>query len=131
MQFVGLAGRPGHLPSERSWRWSRFGVGSGGFENLPNRHCLTRPHRAKLGAHKDRWTAGDARERCRCQVRLIIWCKVCQHQVEPDPCRDCCSIPCGPFRLDRRERLVSTPGIKAPCTISGVAKAASPGNRDA
>ena len=27
-------------------------------------------------------TLGDA---AAAQVRLIIWCKECQHQVEPDP----------------------------------------------
>jgi len=37
------------------------------------------------------------------QVRLIVWCKACQHQVEPGPGRDGCSVP---FWLSASGRFV-------------------------
>jgi hypothetical protein len=39
-------------------------------------------------------------------VRLIVWCKVCQHQVEPDPAEMAARYGCETPVLDWRERLV-------------------------
>jgi hypothetical protein len=40
------------------------------------------------------------------QVRLIIWCKVCRHQVEPDPAEMATRYGAEMSVLDWRERLV-------------------------
>jgi hypothetical protein len=40
------------------------------------------------------------------QVRLIVWCKACQHQVEPDPAQMAARYGAGTSVLDWRERLV-------------------------
>jgi hypothetical protein len=39
-------------------------------------------------------------------VRLIVWCKVCQHQVEPDPAEMAARYGAETPVLDWRERLV-------------------------
>ena len=39
-------------------------------------------------------------------VRLIVWCKECQHQVEPDPIEMANRYGAGTSVLDWRERLV-------------------------
>jgi hypothetical protein len=39
-------------------------------------------------------------------VRLIVWCKACQHQVEPDPAEMAARHGAGTSVLDWRERLV-------------------------
>jgi len=38
-------------------------------------------------------------------VRLIVWCKECQHQVEPDPAEIAARYGAETPRLDWRERL--------------------------
>jgi len=40
------------------------------------------------------------------QVRLIVWCKACQHQVEPDPAEMAARYGADTSVLDWRERLV-------------------------
>jgi hypothetical protein len=40
------------------------------------------------------------------QVRLIVWCKSCQHQVEPDPAEMAARYGADTSVLDWRERLV-------------------------
>ena len=40
------------------------------------------------------------------QVRLIVWCKACQHQVEPDPAEMAERYGADTSILDWRERLV-------------------------
>ena len=40
------------------------------------------------------------------QVRLIVWCKACQHQVEPDSAEMATRCGAGTSVLDWRERLV-------------------------
>jgi hypothetical protein len=40
------------------------------------------------------------------QVRLIVWCKSCQHQVEPDPAEMAFRYGADTSVLDWRERLV-------------------------
>jgi hypothetical protein len=40
------------------------------------------------------------------QVRLIVWCKECQHQVEPDPGEMAARYGAGTSVLDWRARLV-------------------------
>ena len=39
-------------------------------------------------------------------VRLIVWCKACQHQTEPDPAEQAQRYGAGTSVLDWRERLV-------------------------
>ena len=40
------------------------------------------------------------------QVRLIVWCKACEYQVEPDPAEMATSYCADTSVLDWRERLV-------------------------
>jgi hypothetical protein len=40
------------------------------------------------------------------QVRLIVWCKECQHQAEPDPVEMATRYGAETSVLDWRERLV-------------------------
>jgi hypothetical protein len=40
------------------------------------------------------------------QVRLIVWCKSCQYQVEPDPAEMAARYGADTSVLDWRERLV-------------------------
>jgi hypothetical protein len=40
------------------------------------------------------------------EVRLIVWCKACQHQVEPDPAEMAQRYGADTSVLDWRERLV-------------------------
>jgi hypothetical protein len=40
------------------------------------------------------------------QVRLIVWCKACQHQVEPDPGEMAARYGAEMPVLDWREKLV-------------------------
>ena len=40
------------------------------------------------------------------RVRLIVWCKACQHQVEPDPAKMAERYGSGTSVIDWRERLV-------------------------
>jgi hypothetical protein len=47
----------------------------------------------------------DARQCCR-RVRLIVWCKECQHQVEPDPAEIAARHGAETPVPDWRERLV-------------------------
>jgi hypothetical protein len=39
-------------------------------------------------------------------VRLIVWCRECSHQVEPDPAEMAARYGAGTAVLDWRERLV-------------------------
>jgi hypothetical protein len=39
-------------------------------------------------------------------VRLMVWCKECQHQVEPDPAEMATWYGAEIFVLDWRERLI-------------------------
>ena len=48
-------------------------------------------------------TLGNA---ARARVRLIVWCKVCRHKVEPDPAEMAARYGAGTPVLDWRERLV-------------------------
>ena len=47
------------------------------------------------------------------QVRLIVWCKACQHQVEPDPRRDGGPKRLGTSVLDLA-RAARTFGVRLP-----------------
>jgi hypothetical protein len=40
------------------------------------------------------------------RVRLIVWCKACSHQVEPDPAEMARQYGAGTSVLDWRDRLV-------------------------
>jgi hypothetical protein len=40
------------------------------------------------------------------QVRLTVWCKACQHQVEPDPAEMAARYGAETTVLDWRDRLV-------------------------
>jgi len=40
------------------------------------------------------------------QVRLIVWCKACQHQVEPDPAEMAARYGAETSVLDWRDRLI-------------------------
>jgi hypothetical protein len=40
------------------------------------------------------------------RVRLIVWCKACQHRVEPDPVEMAARYGVGTPVLDWRDRLV-------------------------
>jgi hypothetical protein len=48
-------------------------------------------------------TLGNARN---AKVRLIVWCKACGHQVEPDPAEMARQYGAGTSVLDWRDRLV-------------------------
>jgi hypothetical protein len=48
-------------------------------------------------------TLGDA---AAAQVRLIVWCKPCQHQVEPDPAEMAARYGVGTSILDWRGPLL-------------------------
>jgi hypothetical protein len=51
-------------------------------------------------------SADDARQ-CAARVRLIVWCKHCQRQVEPDPAEMAARRGAGRPVLDWCERLGS------------------------
>jgi hypothetical protein len=55
------------------------------------------------------------------QVRLIVWCKACQHQVEPDPTEMAARYRADTSVLDWRERLVCSRcgGRQADMAVSG------------
>ena len=48
-------------------------------------------------------TLGAAAAAC---VRLIVWCKTCQHQVEPDPAEQANRYGAATNVLEWRDRLV-------------------------
>ena len=55
------------------------------------------------------------------RVRLIVWCKECQHQVEPDPAEIAARHAPKTSVLDWRERLVcSRRGRQVDMVVSGV-----------
>jgi hypothetical protein len=47
------------------------------------------------------------------RVRLIVWCKACQHQVEPDPAEMVWQHGAGRAVLDWCERLACLPPAAA------------------
>jgi hypothetical protein len=55
------------------------------------------------------------------QVRLIVWCKGCQHQVEPDPAEMAALYGANTSVLDWRERLVCSKcgGRQADMVVTG------------
>jgi hypothetical protein len=55
------------------------------------------------------------------QVRLIVWCKACQHQVEPDPAEMAARYGADTPVLDWRDRLVCSKcgGREADMVVSG------------
>ena len=55
------------------------------------------------------------------QVRLIVWCKSCQHQVEPDPAEMAVKYGADTSVLDWRERLVCSlcGGRQADMVVTG------------
>jgi hypothetical protein len=55
------------------------------------------------------------------RVRLIVLCKPCQHQVEPDPAEMAARYGAGTSVLDWRERLVCSlcGGRRADMVVSG------------
>jgi hypothetical protein len=55
------------------------------------------------------------------KVRLIVWCKECQHQVEPDPAEMCARYGADTSVLDWRERLVCSRcgGREADMVVTG------------
>jgi hypothetical protein len=55
------------------------------------------------------------------QVRLIVWCKACQHQVEPDPAEMAARYGADTSALDWRERLVCSRcgGRQADMVVTG------------
>jgi hypothetical protein len=58
------------------------------------------------------------------RVRLIVWCKACQHQVEPDPAEMAAQYGAATSVLDWRERLVCSRcgGRQADMVVSGTEK---------
>lgn len=58
------------------------------------------------------------------RVRLIVWCKACQHQVEPDPPEMAAQYGAATSVLDWRERLVCSRcgGRQADMVVSGTEK---------
>jgi hypothetical protein len=54
-------------------------------------------------------------------VRLIVWCKACQHQVEPDPAEMAAHYGAETPVLDWREKLVCSRcgGRQADMVVSG------------
>jgi hypothetical protein len=54
-------------------------------------------------------------------VRLIVWCKACQHQVEPDPGEMAARHGADTSVLDWRERLVCSRcgGRQADMVVTG------------
>ena len=54
-------------------------------------------------------------------VRLIVWCKACQHQVEPDPAEMATRYGAGTSVLDWREKLVCSKcgGRQADMVVTG------------
>jgi len=40
------------------------------------------------------------------RVRLIVWCRACSHQIEPDPAEMAARYGAGTSVLDWRDRLV-------------------------
>jgi len=55
------------------------------------------------------------------QVRLIVWCKACQHQVEPDPAEMAARYGAATSVLDWREKLVRSRcgGRQADMVVTG------------
>jgi hypothetical protein len=55
------------------------------------------------------------------QVRLIVWCKECQHQVEPDPAEMAARYGANTSVLDWRDRLVCSRcgGRQADMVVTG------------
>jgi hypothetical protein len=51
-----------------------------GGATICNPRCLRLVHEIATGAAYD-----DPKRAASARVRLIVWCKACQHQVEPDP----------------------------------------------
>jgi hypothetical protein len=67
----------------------------------------SRPPNSKTGRrmiYTTRLTLGAAAAR----VRIIVWCKSCQHQVEPDPAKMAARYGVATPVLDWKERLVSS-----------------------
>jgi len=54
-------------------------------------------------------------------VRLIVWCKACQHQVEPNPAEMATRYGAGTSVLDWREKLVRSKcgGREADMVVTG------------
>jgi hypothetical protein len=55
------------------------------------------------------------------QVRLIVWCKACQHQVEPNPAEMAARYGAGTSVPDWRDRLVCSKcgGRQADMVVTG------------
>jgi hypothetical protein len=55
------------------------------------------------------------------KVRLIVWCKSCQHQVEPDPAEMAARYGADTSVLDWRDRLVCSKcgGRQADMVVTG------------
>jgi hypothetical protein len=55
------------------------------------------------------------------QVRVIVWCKACQHQAEPDPAEMAQRYGADTSVLDWRERLVCSrcSGRQADMVVTG------------
>ena len=62
------------------------------------------------------------------QVRLIVWCKACQHQVEPDPAEMAARYGAETSVLDWREKLVCSRsgGRQADMVVTGTRSEAVP-----
>jgi hypothetical protein len=64
------------------------------------------------------------------QVRLIVWCKACQHLVEPDPAERAAGYGADTSVLDWREQLVcSSPSRAAEPDYRGEKAAPPAANR--
>jgi hypothetical protein len=66
------------------------------------------------------------------RVRLIVWCKACRHQVEPDPVEMAARYGAGTPVLGWHERLVCANAHKCgskkvDMVITGITSAADPG----
>ena len=57
-------------------------------------------------------------------VRLIVWCKECRHQVEPDPAEMATRYDADTSVLDWRERLVCSKcgGRQVDMVVTGTAR---------
>ena len=71
-----------------------------GCDNSHTANCLESRMRSDTGPSM---TLGNA---ARARVRLIVWCKACQHQIEPDPAEMAERYGAEMAVPDWRERLV-------------------------
>jgi hypothetical protein len=72
-------------------------------ERQPSRDDAPGAERRKKSVSGPPMTLGNA---AAARVRLIVWCKDCQHQVEPDPAEHARRYGAGTSVLEWREKLI-------------------------